>query len=130
MKEKRLLQFATVVLIVYLFFHIGKHNGVEHGRPDVVEVAIHKTGDQKRYHGNEWEHLFPGEALEEQTKGLNPVETVSQNTHSTARCQQLNNGVVPSGREERDKIRIFCPGKQGIMPPKTGFSKNCSKPAA
>ena len=92
---------ATVrFLLIKSFFHKGQHHGIEQHRPYIEEVTVHHTGDQQGKHGDQREGLFSLKAMEKQIQCLQTVEAVGGKANNATGSQDLNNGIVPPGREK------------------------------
>ena len=57
-------------------------------------------------------------------EGLNAVENVSRQANNTAGCENLNEGIVPSGREKRNEFCGCRPGEQGEIHRIEGAAEN------
>ena len=86
-----------------LFVALGKgqSDGIEESRSKVEEVTVEQTACQQNTHSAAQECLFFAVVAEQQPQGLESVETVGAYAQSAAADQQLQDGIVPPGRDQR-----------------------------
>ncbi len=99
---------------------IAQGHGIEQHRTQVEEVAVHQAAQQQNADIQGDEILFHAPLPPEQLHGLVAVEAVGRQAHHAAGGCDLDQGIVPPGREEGAEgglVRevpghIFIPGKE------------------
>ena len=80
--------------------HYCEGHGIEEHGTNIEEVAV------KKAHAEESEDrdcnvcIGVGTLTKVESNGVNSVDTVCDNAYSTAGCEHLDNGVMPTGWEE------------------------------
>ena len=102
-------------LIRWTVFHKGQSHRVEQNGTDVEEMTVKQAAHQQGQQRAGGKPGLRGAIFYKDVDGLNAMDNVSGQAYDSATCQQLDDGVVPAGRDEAGEGFVGCPAPGDIF---------------